>query len=98
VNPKGSPGIYDTTVDNYSSTAYPSPPWSSTPIGTPGGSGCEFEKCALKAFAAQDANPGLVPPYNGLGPNSNTYVNELIKQCGGKTNFPKKAKGYDYFD
>src|SRR6266542_2705960 len=78
VNPKGSPGIYALTQDPYSKTAY-GLPWTPYPVGGTG-TDCVFEKCVLKAFQAQQSHPGLVPPYNALGPNSNTYVHDLIKQ------------------
>lgn len=95
VNPKGSPGIYDTTKDSYSTAAYPPSAWSVTPVSGPT-QDCQFEKCLMKAFNAQDSNnSGLLPKYNATGPNSNTFVANLITQCGGSAQFPNTAYGYD---
>lgn len=93
INPAGSPGIYALT--NESSNAFSSPTWKTYPVdGT--GPNCEFERCVLKAFVEKQDKPGLTPAYNALGPNSNTFVHDLFKQCGGSAAEPPGAVGYNW--
>jgi RHS repeat-associated protein len=58
-------------------------------------SGCcgPFEDNVFKAFEQLAAN---LPDYNGLGPNSNTFVNGIIQMAGGSANFPPGAVGSGY--
>jgi RHS repeat-associated protein len=79
------------TIDDYSPANYGSP-WSNYPAKEPCPSNdCQAEKCILKNFAATQNAPGLTPPYNATGPNSNTYVERLAKQCGVTPSFPPRA-------
>jgi RHS repeat-associated protein len=49
-----------------------------------------FEDNVFKAFQRASAN---LPDYNGLGPNSNTFVNGIINMAGGSASFPPGAVG-----
>ena len=49
-----------------------------------------FEDNVFKAFEHSAAN---LPDYNGLGPNSNTFVNGIINMAGGSASFPPGAVG-----
>jgi len=56
------------------------------PIKPPSGMKCcEFEDRLVKAFGDAAAN---VPEYNGLGPNSNTFVGNIITNAGGSVSPP----------
>jgi RHS repeat-associated protein len=52
-----------------------------------------FEDNLFKAFEQSAAN---LPDYNGLGPNSNTFVNQIIQAAGGSASFPPGAVGSGY--
>jgi len=47
------------------------------------GEECEFEKCILKKARAI-ASTKRIKNYSIFGPNSNTFVHNLIKSCGGE--------------
>jgi RHS repeat-associated protein len=64
-------------------------PWFPVPVQSKA-SGCDFERCALSLHKNMGSH---LPPYNAMGPNSNSYVNHLIKSCGGSANFPPGAIG-----
>jgi hypothetical protein len=51
---------------------------------------CEFEERVRQAFSDYE---GEVPPYNALGPNSNTFIETVIKMAGGTGDFPTNAYG-----
>jgi RHS repeat-associated protein len=59
----------------------------------PGMGCCEFENRLDRAFDDQAAN---LPEYNASGPNSNTFVNNIIWEAGGTGNFPWNAYGSNY--
>jgi RHS repeat-associated protein len=68
------------------------------PITHPGMSDCQFAKCVRannkalgRGYTGQGTGP--VPPYSVLGPNSNTYAEQLVETCGGSTTFPYGAVG-----
>lgn len=58
----------------------------------PGLKCCEFEKRLVDAFNREAGN---LPNYNAWGPNSNTFVNQLITDAGGYGDFPIGAIGAD---
>jgi len=59
----------------------------------PAGMGCcEFERRLERAFDHQASN---LPQYSGSGPNSNTFVNNIIQEAGGTADFPWNAFGWD---
>ena len=53
-------------------------------------SGCAVEQCILDRFNELSAT---LPPYNGTGPNSNTFAAQLLSGCGLHGDFPWRAKG-----
>jgi len=53
---------------------------------------CEFENRLRQAFKTES---GKVPLYNPQGPNSNTFVNQIIQDAGGSADFPIGAYGAD---
>ncbi|HUP60001.1 MAG TPA: RHS repeat-associated core domain-containing protein, partial [Thermoanaerobaculia bacterium] len=80
------------TQDEYLAAGYDDGffgPWFSVPVQSKA-SGCDFERCALSLHKNMGSN---LPPYNIMGPNSNSYVNHLIKSCGGSANLPPAALG-----
>lgn len=61
------------------------------PLHPPSGMGCcEFEDRLMNAFEQQAAN---LPVYNPLGPNSNTFLSNIITSAGGTADFPPNAFG-----
>jgi RHS repeat-associated protein len=69
--------------------------WFSVPVRPPGGSsGCNFERCILnEASARQSTTPQSFPRYAIAGPNSNSYVRNLVGTCGGSADWPDNAYG-----
>jgi RHS repeat-associated protein len=69
--------------------------WFNVPVRPPGGSrGCNFERCILnEARARQSTTPQSFPPYAIAGPNSNSYVRNLVDTCGGSADWPDNAYG-----
>jgi uncharacterized protein RhaS with RHS repeats len=61
-----------------------------TLIPPPGMGCCEFEDRLEKAFEDQASH---LPEYNPLGPNSNTFVNNIIREAGGVGDLPFNAYG-----
>ena len=56
------------------------------PINAPPGmKNCEFEDRLIQSFGNQAAN---VPEYNKFGPNSNTFVHNVITGAGGSVTVP----------
>jgi len=53
--------------------------------------GCDGAVCLLSSFREMSAN---LPEYNGFGPNSNTFANQLLNSCGYSGDFPFNAYGY----
>jgi RHS repeat-associated protein len=49
---------------------------------------CGTERCLLNSFQTQP-----LPPYNGLGPNSNTFAAAMLGECGLVGDFPWTAGG-----
>jgi hypothetical protein len=49
---------------------------------------CEFEHRLDRAFDHQAAS---LSEYNRLGPNSNTFTNNIIQEAGGSADFPFNA-------
>jgi hypothetical protein len=49
------------------------------------------ERCLLNSFASQ-----TIPPYNGLGPNSNTFAAAMLGECNLVGDFPWNAVGSGY--
>jgi len=55
---------------------------------------CEFEDRLMNAFGAAASN---LPQYSGFpGPNSNTFVHDIITTAGGTADFPWNAYGWDF--
>ena len=59
----------------------------------PGMKCCEFENKLDNAFNDQAAN---LPEYNKYGPNSNTFVNNIIQEAGGTGDFPFNVYGWSW--
>jgi RHS repeat-associated protein len=56
------------------------------PLNSPGGMKCcEFEDRLVQSFNQQAGN---IPEYNGLGPNSNTFIYNVISGAGGSVPVP----------
>jgi RHS repeat-associated protein len=55
---------------------------------------CKLENALVLQFNLHQPPP----PYNALGPNSNTFAAEIIKAAGGITHFPGSAIGFNYND
>ena len=53
---------------------------------------CEFENRLRSAYQRESSR---LPIYNGTGPNSNTFVNQIITDAGGYADFPIGAYGVD---
>ncbi|MGB6544366.1 MAG: RHS repeat-associated core domain-containing protein, partial [Candidatus Acidiferrales bacterium] len=56
----------------------------------PGLNCCGFEQRLVDAY---NRNSGMVPGYNPLGPNSNTFAHQIIIDAGGTADFPIGAYG-----
>ena len=54
---------------------------------------CEFEDRLVQAFNHQASD---LPGYSASGPNSNTFVNNIIQEAGGTGDFPFNAYGWNY--
>ena len=54
---------------------------------------CDFEDGLLRSFQRESRN---LPPYDAMGPNSNTFVSEVVRGAGGNPTFPGGAYGNDY--
>jgi len=72
--------------------------WFDVPVTPPGGSGgCDFERCLLReARARESTSPQTyMRPYEIQGPNSNSYIRNLVDTCGGAAEWPQNAYGAD---
>ena len=69
--------------------------WFSLPVTPPAGSrGCDFERCVLNEHTRRaDASPQMFPRYQNAGPNSNSYIRDLVGTCGGAADWPLNAWG-----
>jgi RHS repeat-associated protein len=94
-------GGYQLNTDNFLAPRFGGPSqdydkgWFSVPVTPPSDAkGCGFERCILNEARARE-NTQSFPSYNIAGPNSNSYVRNLVDTCGGSAEWPKNAYGAD---
>ncbi len=92
-------GGYQLNTDQYLAPRWGGPSqdyergWFNVPVTPPGGaSGCSFERCLLNEARARE-NTQAFPTYRIAGPNSNSYVRNLVDTCGGSAEWPPNAYG-----
>jgi RHS repeat-associated protein len=75
----------------HANTYNPKRPGRRFPVyAPPGMKCCEFEQRLRDAFQRES---GMLPTYNAWGPNSNTFVHQIIFDAGGYADFPVGAYG-----
>jgi len=66
----------------------PSRPGYKVPVKRPPDGGCcKFEGCLANRFSFFWDHPEALPPYNMINSNSNAFVRELLRSCGGDVKF-----------
>lgn len=72
------------TKDNYD----PSRPGYRLPVSKPCNQGhCQFEECLVNRFNFYWDHPNDLPTYDPINANSNAFVRELVRSCGGDVQF-----------
>ncbi len=66
----------------------PSRPGYRVPLNRPAAKCCDFERCLVNQFNFFYNSPGELPRYSALYQNSNNFVDNLVRACGGQVQFP----------
>ncbi len=87
------PGFPNGTPMNQSFDAGRARNTTMRPVTDPCPQNCDFEDALIRSFNAQSQT---LPPYNAMGPNSNTFVKNVVEGAGGTPRFPGGARGHDW--